>query len=376
MLPRKSKNLSGLAWEGRILHTFLLSSELSVMHPPFKRVLPYLAGAGMPPNISKMYSIAPRCYNCVLTKHMAERERFTTVQTPLDQYKHFIDLSLGEKTDVPFTGGEIIHAETDAGEKVIVKKTAHNQQAEHEWLGLKIAHSTGISVPVPIALINYTSDHLAIVSTQIDGENLYYFPNQEIKNEIGRQVKVMHQMAGVDGRSWRSSERSTFVYYDRYIFNWSKGEIGELRAGSDSLQLLQSLSVAAEQFCKSTNPTFNHNDLHDGQIIVSKDGKPTIIDFGNWLEEAWLNEVGYHLFHLIRTDRAGTNDFANFLEGYLGGRKLSDTEKSNLAFYLVFISSRALSYFYKNNNPYLPTARETHGKVLKYLDDEKLWKSF
>lgn len=306
---------------------------------------------------------------------MLERSRFTTVQTSLDQYKQFIDLNLGVRSSIPFTGGEIIHAETDSGNKVIIKRPARNEQAEHEWLGLKIACSTGISVPVPIALIKYNSDRLAIVSTQIDGRNLYYFPNQAIKNEIGRQIKVMHQLADVDGRSWKSSGRDTFVYYDRYIFNWSKGEIEELDANSESFLLLQSLSAIAEQSCKATKPVFNHNDLHDGQIIVGEDGKPTIIDFGNWLEESWLNEIGYHLFHLIRTDRTETNDFANFLNGYLESKKLSDAEKSNLAFYLLFISSRALSYFYRNNDPYLPAAKETHNKVLMYLDNEKLWKS-
>ncbi|HEX6976864.1 MAG TPA: phosphotransferase [Patescibacteria group bacterium] len=302
-------------------------------------------------------------------------EHFSTVNTPLDQYRESIELELVKRVEVPFTKGEIIYAQTESGVSVVVKKPLRKEQAEHEWVGLNKAHSTGILVPLPIALINYSQEQLAIVSALVDGNNLYYFPNPKIKSEIGRQVRIMHDLAEVDGRTWESSGRKTFEYYDKYKFNWSRGKIEELSIDSETSLLLTSLAINMEVFCRESQPTFNHNDLHDGQIIVDKNNTPVIIDFGNWNEETWLNDLGYYLFHLIRTDR-NNDDFGNFLDGYTGGKKFSDVEKSNLAFYLLFISSRALAYFYRNNSPYLAIAKDTHTKVLAYLADEVLWKSY
>ena len=307
---------------------------------------------------------------------MSEREHFITAQTPLGQYRQFIDLELGEEVGIPFTGAEIIYAETDSGSKVVIKKTLHNWQAEHEWIGLNTAYRAGISVPLPVALINYTKDQLAIVSTGSTIPILVIDPNPEVKAEMGRQIKTMHQLAMVDEKMWKLSGRSSFTYYDKYMFNWSRGRIAELSVDSKTAILLSSFAENMDQYCKESKPTFNHNDLHDGQIIVSDNGAPTIIDFGNWIEETWLNDIGYHLFHLIRTDRTRTKDFVNFLNGYCEGKKLSDIEKSNLAFYLLFITSRALTYFYRNRSSYLPTAKETHNKVLAYLEDETIWKSY
>ena len=307
---------------------------------------------------------------------MPETERFSAVETFMDQGSHSVDLKLGEKTEIPFTGGEIIYATTDLGKKVIIKKTLYNEQARHEWLGLNIAHSSGVSTPKPVALINYTADQLAIVSNFIEGDNLYYHPNPAVKPEIGRQIKKMHQNAQVGGNTWVSTGRSSFVYYDRYVFNWTSGEIEELNANSKTIAILTELTDAMGQFCTKSTPTFNHNDLHDGQVIVNSSGVPIIIDFGNWLEETWLNDVGYYLFHLVRIDRAETEDFNNFLSGYHEKEKLSDIERSNLAYYLLFISSRALTYFYKRHSTYLPIAKETHNKVLAHLNTETIWKSY
>ncbi len=307
---------------------------------------------------------------------MSEIERFTTAQTSLDQYRQSVGLELGKRMEIPFTGGEIIYAQTESGLAVVVKRTLRKEQAEHEWIGLNIVYPTGVSVPSPIALINYDQNQLAIVSTQVDGNNLYFYPNPEVKAEMGKQIKTMHQLAKVDGKMWESSGRSSFTYYDKYMFNWSRGGLEDLGVGSETHQLLTALTQNVEQFCKESLPVFNHNDLHDGQIIVDNNNSPTIIDFGNWTEETWLNDIGYYLFHLIRTGRDKGDDFLIFLDGYRGSEKLSDSEKSNLSFYLLFISSRALTYFYRSRSSYLPTAKETHNRVLAYIDNEESWKAY
>jgi hypothetical protein len=200
---------------------------------------------------------------------MIESHRFDTINSPTES-KSSIELKLGEKTKVPFTGAEIIHATTITGDRVVIKKPLRNEQARHEWEGLKIAESTGISVPEPVALVNYTENQLAIVSGYIDGEKLYETPNPDIKFEVGKQIKMMHQRAHINGNSWTSSSRSTFIYYDRYIFNWTNGDIEELNKNSRSVAILEELTDSAEQFCVNSKPVFNHNDLHDGQVIESR----------------------------------------------------------------------------------------------------------
>src|SRR3990167_3969143 len=107
---------------------------------------------------------------------MIERQRFDTID-PSPKNRGTIDLGLGERVEIPFTGAEIIHAATISGDKVVIKKPLRNNQARHEWKGLNIAESTGISVPKPIALINYTPDQLAIVSSYVEGDKLYDKPD-------------------------------------------------------------------------------------------------------------------------------------------------------------------------------------------------------
>jgi len=306
---------------------------------------------------------------------MSERSRFGIIETLSDRYTNFIDLNIDNRESVPFTGSELVFASTDAGDKIVVKVPGGNGKARHEWEGLRKVYLANISVPTPIALINYRDNQLGVVSGFVQGDNLYYHPDSQVKVEIGRQVEAMHYRALIDGEVWKASGRNTFVYYDKHIFNWNSGELKELQTDSKTISLINKLSGTMMDFCNHVKPVFNHNDLHDGQVIVDRERRPTIIDFGNWTEEGWLNDIGYHLFHLIRTDRVSVN-FTNFLRGYTGNVPLSDVEKSVLGFYLLFISARALNYFDTSRSPYLPVAKETHKKVLDYLDKEIIWKKY
>ena len=307
---------------------------------------------------------------------MGERRHFSIVDTALDQDKKIFEADLGERKVIPFTGGEIIYAVASYGERVVIKKPLRSDQARREWNGLNIAYATGISVPRPIALVKYDDSQLALVSSFVKGDTLYDYPDSTVKYEVGRQIRLMHHKARISGELWKSSGRSTFVYYDKHLFDWTRSDLEELRPDRQTVLLLNELTDNMEQFCGWTKPTFNHNDLHDGQIMVGVDRSPTIIDFGNWAEETWINEISYHLFHLIRTDRVDTDDFLFFVNGYQEGEGFTDTEKSNMVFYLLFISSRALAYFYTSGSAYLPIARETHNKVLKHINNEEPWKIF
>lgn len=303
-------------------------------------------------------------------------EHYRIVESVFQQETERIGLKMLDTEAELFTGSKVIYASSDSGEKVVLKIPFNSTKTLYEWEGLKKAFRAHTPIPEPIALIDYLDNQLAIVSSFVAGDNLYFNPNPGIKTKIGKEVRKMHQNAQIEGRDWIESKRSTYIYYDQFISRWATGEFGELKSGSKTLLLLGKFTPSMENYCKTTVPVFNHNDLHDGQIIVDKNGNPKIIDFGNWVEEGWLNELGYHLFHLVRTRRIRTDDYPNFLDGYLSGKKLSDDEKSTLAFYLLFISARALSYFNSRNSSYLPFAQETHDGVLKLLDKEIIWKKY
>lgn len=307
---------------------------------------------------------------------MKERKAFNIIENPLSKETSPLELTMGEKRDIPFTGGKLVFATIKSGEKVVVKIPFSKSGAQHEWIGLKTAHTADVRVPTPIALINYQDDKLAIVSGFIEGKNLYDNPNPSTKTRVGRSVKKMHKNASVDGFAWNSSGRSTFAYYDKNIVNWASGELEELQVDSRTNSLLNKLADTMADFCSHTKPVFNHNDLHDGQIIVDAKGNPNITDFGNWIEEGWLNEISYHLFHLVRTGKVEEDNFTNFLKGYLGNKRLTEVEKSVMAFYLLFISARALNYFNMRNSSYLSIAKNNHKKVLKFLEDEVIWKKY
>jgi len=288
---------------------------------------------------------------------MIEKEHFDIVESSFGGCVDSINLKICNKEAALFSGSQVVYASTDLGEKVAIKIPLDCDQARHEWKGLKAVYLADVSIPTPIALIKFPKHQLAIVSGFVEGNDLYISPNPDVKKKVGIQVKKMHQNVRIDGKTWESSERSTFVYYDKFIFSWAAGDFKELQAGSNTISLLGKFTDTMEDFCGHTKPVFNHNDIHDGQIIVNKNGEPVIIDFGDWVEEGWLNDLGFHLFHLIRTEREESGDFINFLDGYLGKNKLSEDEKSTLAFYLLFISARALYYFDKRQSSYLPIAK-------------------
>ena len=74
-------------------------------------------------------------------------------------------------------------------------------------------------------------------------------------------------------------------------------------------------------------------------------------------------------------DKVGGN-FDKFLNGYLKSAYLTETEKSIMAFYLLFISARAIEYFQNTKSRYLEKAVDTHNKILRYTDEERLWKDY
>jgi len=305
------------------------------------------------------------------------KERF--VVKPIERYKNEppgpeVHFNVLRRILVPFTGSTVLFATTEIGTQVAIKISSKKNGAKREWTGLNRAYSAGVPVPEPILLANDEVGNEVLISKKIDGVSLFRAPDHETKGHLGSVIGFMHRNVRIEGVEWLNSGKSDFNYYDRYLFYWLKGTPG-LGKNSTTLVLLGELTDAMRAYCDATRPVFNHNDIHDGQVLVMPGNKLSIIDFENWTEDSQLNELATYLFHSIRTGRPA-GEFEAFLRGYLGGLNFTDTEKSALVFYLLFISARAVSYFQSSASGYLETARATHHKVLQYIETEKLWRQF
>lgn len=276
----------------------------------------------------------------------------------------------------PFAGNKILSVcSQELGINFVIKIPTRVGGAKREWQGLNNAFRVGIPVPEPLVLAHDTEDRQVLLLEKIEGENLYRHPNDPVKFHFGGIIRKMHDHCQIDGDEWSQSEKSNFVYYDRYLFSWSDGIIGELRAAGKTQSLLARFSDAMRYYCETTSPVFTHQDLHDGQVFVKGGNILTLIDFEDWKEETRLSEIGIHLFHTVRTDRS-TEGFREFVHGYLDRSSHDEHTKSALAFYLLFTSARALNFYHVFRPNSIEAARVNHQKILEYIDQEKLWKEF
>ncbi|MCK4822829.1 phosphotransferase [bacterium] len=304
---------------------------------------------------------------------MIENQLFSTI----DYHKENnlpseINTEILKEITIPFTGSEILFAQMESGKNVVIKIPGRYGNAKREWIGLNKAHNAGVPVPQPIALALDSRGRQAIISQKIEGDNLYYNPNDAVKYSVGQIIRSMHEHTPISGKEWVNSGKSDFSYFDKRIFYWMNGPTEGLKMGSKTQVLLDKFADSMRDHCQDVFPTFTHNDLHDGQVIISK-GKPSLIDFENWKEESPASEIAYYLFHSIRSNRTGEG-FLNFMKGYLRNTTLSEQEKSVLMFHLLFISAGAVSYFHNQRINYLEIAESTHQKVLNYVNEENLWK--
>lgn len=307
---------------------------------------------------------------------MKERIVVRPIESHKDQiFGSEVQLNVSRRILVPFTGSTVLFARTEDGIQVVIKISAKKNRAKREWVGLNKAYDVGSPVPEPILLANDENGKEVLISEKIDGVSLFRVPSTEAKHRLGNVIGTMHRNVRVGGTEWLNSGKPEFNYYDRYLSYRLKSSTPGLEKDSKTLVLLSKLTDAMQAYVGATHPVFNHNDIHDGQVLVLPNHNLAIIDFENWTEDSQLNELATYLFHSIRTGRPA-GEFDSFLQGYLGSMAFTETEKSALAFYLLFISARAVIYFQSSASSYLETARATHQKVLQYIDEENLWKQF
>ncbi len=284
-------------------------------------------------------------------------------------------LNVHKKEIAPFTGNSILYATSESRTEVAIKISTNSGSTQREWKGLNMTYGAGLSVPKPYALAKNKDGEKLLISEKIEGELLYTSNNARLRIDLGKITRDMHDKVPVSGTGWSSSGKTDFSYYSELLRKYLGSPLNELQSNSETQVILNKLSDTMLNYCGNAIPVFNHNDIHDGQAIVKTDNRLKLLDFGNWKEETQLNDVSYYLYHLIKSDRVNKN-FDAFLNGYLDSNDLTDTEKSVMTFYILFISTRAIDYLQNIKSRYLERARETHKKVLRFINSERLWKDY
>lgn len=296
---------------------------------------------------------------------MVERLRVTPLDTRLNIGASFI---INSDFTIPYSGNRLVYATTEGGLR-IVAKISQQEKSWREWMGLLTAYYARVPSPQPLLLGQIDKQHSALISSRVIGHNMFYSSDLNLRHRLGMIVKSMHEQVIVEGNEWLVSGKSDFSYYDRKMDLW----VRKVAIDQTTHPLLTQLSIHAPDYIARTLPVFNHNDIHDGQAIIEDTGRIVLIDFGNWCEDIPLNDIAFYLFHCIRTNK-NIDHFTSFMDGYLGAGKLTDEEKTVILFELLFISARAVEYFARRKSGYLDTAKETHKKVLEYIEDEQLFK--
>lgn len=272
-----------------------------------------------------------------------------------------------------FEKSQIIFATSESGKKLVIKIPAKGKNASREWEGLKKAYKAEVLVPEPLALVTTQEGAPALISEWIEGTVLFRNTDTQLRSKIGLVVLGMHENVVINENGWLKSGKPTFIYYDGSLFKWSRETNNQLGSESKVQEIIKKFAATTSSYCKIAVPVFNHNDIHEGQVIVRPTGDVVLLDFENWREDTKLNDIAYYLFQLIRTNSSFEN-YKEFLKGYLGTNTLTDGDKSVLSFYLLFISARALNYFITTKSKYLNIATDTHNRVLKFIEEERLWK--
>lgn len=286
-----------------------------------------------------------------------------------------IELCIHNRSIAPYTRNTILFGTSEFGTQIVVKIPRNRNRAMNEWEGLNMVYNAEVSVPEPYSLAKNSEGLQVIISQKVDGELLYTNNQIDLRYDLGKIVRFMHNQVGINEKNWGSSGKPDFSYYEKLLNKYLKSSLGELKVGSETHVILNKFVDSMSDYCKTTTPVFNHNDLHDGQVIVKPNHKLILLDFENWREETQLNDISYYLFHLVK-DRRVDRNFDKFIYGYLNSNGLTETEKSVISFYLLFISTGAIDYFKNTGSRYLQKALDTHKKVIKYIKDERLWKNY
>jgi len=151
---------------------------------------------------------------------------------------------------------------------------------------------------MPLALIKS-----GVILKFVEGESLHTQQNGKGRYDFGTLIYQMHKLTQISCNEWGTGQKLNFDYLQKSLSEWSGNDLEEIDNWSRSMTILFLLATQARLYCEITKPVFNHNDLHDGQTIVSG-RRLTLIDFEEWIGDRPLNDLAVYLFHSIRTGQS------------------------------------------------------------------------
>lgn len=309
----------------------------------------------------------------VLQMRDQNEEHYAVDQTNLDTTKPLI-LKASHRFKTFFSGSVITYGSMEDYGEVVLKQSAFENGVQHEWEGLNIVHKWNFPVPDPILLGRGIKSGLQVMlSKKIEGTSLDQIDALDPRTALGKVARSIHDDIKPVHGYWEKFGYGDFSFYDRRIASWRDCAIPEIAEHSKAHSLLRLFSDVMPEHLRNVQPGFVHKDIHDEQVILSRDGIVHLIDFEVWSEGDLLREVSMYLFH-NRKNTEGIERFHAFAEGALNGKTNSEKISEILSFYLLFIAISALFYFSKHNPKYLPFAFQNLEKTTTFIESETLFK--
>ncbi len=273
----------------------------------------------------------------------------------------------------PFTNSKLLFGITTDNEKVVAKITTSPDGNLREWEGLQKVSIIGTQVQEGIVAGQLDDGSPVLVTREIEGKSLVNVPGEIHRRNLGHLLKKIHAKTKIDGIEWEKSGKKDFRYYDWHLSYWHKKAEEISPVCRRAVSIIDTLVETASSYFQSSEPVFTHQDLHDEQVLINTNNLEVVIDFENWKEADYLDDLAMYLFHSIREESPITF-YHELLNGYLNEGKTTDQENSIIAFDTLFFALRAVGYFHKFNLPYLDTALSNLVLVTKFIDQETPWK--
>ena len=273
----------------------------------------------------------------------------------------------------PFTSSVVLFG-IHRGKHIAIKFWQLSHGAEHEWEGLTKASDAGIKTTPPVGLAMTEEGKTVLISSKIAGTNLYTNPDLLLRRRFGEIVRTMHDDVYVEGTSWRQSEYSDF---ERIA---SKLQLRLESVGTDTLRseaasLIGNNSEALRGRLVEMEPSFTHNDLHNDQVLVLKDGTMALIDFESWSEGDPLKDIAKYIFHTLRT-RQPITDITEFARGYskITG-DLSTDDVASLSYYVLEVGINTVSFYRRFRHSHYHWALDYLNRIVEYLESGEILNS-
>lgn len=272
-----------------------------------------------------------------------------------------------------YNGNSLIHGELEDSRAVILKFSRITSGASREWAGLTRAYSYGLSVPKPVARITREQKPTeGFIMEKIEGSTFNIQSSELLKFKLGQELKRMHTIVLPGfGAIDTDENKPQFIQMEDYIEFWLNRTLPYVSENNSVERLLKQLYRGAQSHILSQEPRFIHRDIQDNNTFESEDSRIVIIDFEWWQGGDPIDDLAVYLYHTIRLN-SPLKEYQAFMQGYCGGRELSDLETHALYYYLVLAASRVVSYCSRLNRSRLGEAESDLLKVMMFIERNML----